>query len=107
LLNFSKICKLFEDEPGAVAKPYTLIGEKFTVPIIGSKDLKYYASLKPRINSRRIKAGTIMPDEINWPILCSDMLSSRKHLYMIINILGFEHNQYRSTDGLLLNIYTQ
>ena len=105
LLHFDGICKLFREEGKVPLKKFHFVHEDFYVPITSKRDREYFGKLKPQVDQRRIKAGTISPDEINWPVLCSDTLSTRKHIYMIINILGYDHNNFRSSDGLLLNIY--
>lgn len=51
-----------------------------------------------------MKAGLLLPQEINWPVLSSENFSSKKWLYLMINIQGYPHHNFRGQDALLMNL---
>lgn len=104
MLKFPKLCDLYRAESGTSTIVFEFLKEKFHIVVNNTKDVENIASLDPNIEPRHIKAGFLAPNEINWPVLSSENFSSKKWLYLLINIKGYPHNNYRNGDGLLINL---
>lgn len=104
MLHFPKLCDLYKAESGTSTMLFEFLREQFHVIVNSSKDVENFGNLDPNIESRHIKAGLLAPTEINWPVLSSENFSSKKWLYLMINIRGYPHNNYRGGDALLMNL---
>lgn len=47
------------------------------------------------------------PREINWPVLCSELVSGKKDVYLMIHVMGYEHNCFKGEDSRIVNLYCQ